>query len=321
MRKCLIFGGVALAVLALVAWFEPTRVIMGTLRCESFSAGRPTSFWKLALVSDDPATKENAYKTLKDGAADSVGVLVALLGEPDGSPAAAELRWTAAEILGKIGPPAKVAAQPMLAALDDRDLHVRSVAAAALPEIDTPAETAVPALQKLLPTATGRTAARALSKYRAAASPAIPLLVEMLNDKSLDSETRWNAARTLGKIGPAAKEAIPALVANLKDDVETVREHAAEALGDIGPVAKETVPALVDVLSDPAVKVRRDAVRSLGQIGPAAKEAVPAIQKLLADPEKIVQDAAQKALQLIAPEEAAASETKPDAQTPPAKSP
>lgn len=309
MRKLLIFGAVVLAVLVVVAWFEPTRVVVGTLSGEKFATGRPTRFWKHALISDDPATREKSYQTLLNGAGDSVGVLVELLRESPSTSSAAEVRWTAAELLGKIGPPAKAASSALLQALGDRDPHVRSVAAAAIPEVDTPADTAIPALQKMLTTETGRTAARALSKYRGEASPAIPALLEMLNNKSLDSETRWNAARTLGKIGPPAKVAIPDLVAHLHDDAETIREHAAEALGDIGPDSKDAVPALIDVLADKATKVRRDAARSLGQIGPQAQAAVPALKKLLADPEKMVQDAAKTAIKLIAPDEAAAPDS------------
>ena len=78
-------------------------------------------------------------------------------------------------------------------------------------------------------------AARALSRFGAAAKNAIPALEELLKDS--DEEARWNAARTLGKIGPEARVAVPVLVAALKDTDEDVREHAAEALGDIGPAA------------------------------------------------------------------------------------
>lgn len=308
MRNKLIVAGIVLALVILGICLEPTRVVVGTLLGERFAASRPTAYWKRALLSGDPAKRERAYQTLQEGAGDSVDVLVAILSDTSATPAAIELRWTAAELLGKIGPPAKPAFPMLLVALTDNDPHVRSVAAAAIPEVDTPAASAVPALQALLATDAGRTAARALSKYKGDASPAIGDLVKMLRDASLDSETRWNAARTLGKIGPPAKAAIPELVAHLHDQAESIREHAAEALGDIGPDSAEAVPALVEVLDDPATKVRRDAVRSLGQIGKEAAPAIPAIKKLLDDPEKIVQEAAQTAIKLIGPGPAAEPE-------------
>jgi HEAT repeat protein len=294
--------------------------LIGKLRGESFFAGRSTSYWRLALVSEDPAIRENAYKTLHTGGADSVGVLIESLRTQDASASGAELRWTAAELLGKIGPAAKTAAPALLAALEDPDPHVRSVSATAVPEVETPAPAAVPALQKLLATESGRTAARALSKYRGEARPAIPDLIDMLDNKQLDTETRWNAARTLGKIGPGAESAIPTLVAHLEDEAESVREHAAEALGDIGPEAKDAVPALIVALTDPATKVRRDAVRSLGQIGPDSRAALPAIQTLLTDPEKIVVEAAQVAIRLIQGDEPStetpSTDAKPDPEDP-----
>lgn len=308
MRNKLIAAGIVLAIAVLAALgvaLEPTRVVVGTLTGEKFVASRPTSFWKRELLSSDPAKHDRAYQTLQDGAGASVDVLIAIL---EDSKAAAELRWKAAELLGKIGPPAKPAFPMLLASLSDSDPHVRNVAAAAIPEVDTPAASAVPALQKLLGSDAGRAAARALSKYKGDASPAIGELVKMLGNKELDTETRWNAARTLGKIGPPAKLAIPTLVDHLHDEAWTIREHAAEALGDIGPDAKDAVSALMEVLDDPETKVRRDAARSLGQIGPDALPAVPALKKLLDDPEKIVKEAAEKAIELIGTGPAAESE-------------
>jgi HEAT repeat protein len=207
------------------------------------------------------------------------------------------------EILGKIGPEADAASDTVLAALNDPDPHVRTVAAAALPKIGVPAAQAVPALIQRLEAEPGVVPGRALSEYRDQAIDALPALVEVLRNKELDSETRWNAARTLGKLGPGGTDAIPALVESLQDTAPTVREHAAEALGDIGRPASEAVPALVAVLSDSATRVRRDAVRSLGQIGPASRVAVAQIKRLLNDPEDIVRQAARDALQAISPEE------------------
>jgi HEAT repeat protein len=228
-------------------------------------------------------------------------VLIELLEEPGSD--AAELRWNAAEILGEIGRDASLAGRSLLAALDDQDQHVRAVAARALPAVGVPAEQALEPLRDMLKQDQAIVAARVISEYKANARPALADLVDVLTDKTLDSETRWNAARTIGKIGPDAAEAIPVLVASLEDNVDTVREHAAEALGDIGPPAGGSVQALVAVLDDPATRVRRDAVRSLGQVGEEAVVAVPEIKNLLDDPEEIVREAARNTLLAIAPEE------------------
>ena len=287
-------------VFVVAAFFEPTGAISGRLRGESFFESRPSSYWARQLAGE-PAASALAVERLEGGKGHAVDVLVEVLqGTAEYS---SEARYTAAEILGKIGPEAEAAGDAALAALDDPDLHVRSVTATALPKIGVPAKKAVPALTENLKEKPSVVAARALSEYKGDAIEAMPTLIEILQNKELDSEIRWNAARTLGKLGPDGAGAIAALVAALEDEEATVREHSAEALGDIGPKASESVPALVAVLDDPAVKVRRDAVRSLGQIGPASKVAVAEIKNLLDDPEEIVREAANNALKAIAPEE------------------
>ncbi len=278
--------------------FDPTRTGIGYLRGETFFEGRPTSYWGSALVSD-PATRSDAIAKLQKPDESSVEVLVALVEDKSTAP---EVRWTAAELLGKMGSAAEEAGPTLLAALHDPDPHVVAVAAAALPKVGVPAEEAVPALIEMLRDPYYVIAARALSEYKGDALPALDALVKVLEDKSLDVEARWNAARTLGKLGPAGADAIPVLTAHLKDEEATVREHSAEALGDIGPAAENVVAELVAVFSDPAVRVRRDSVRSLGQIGGKARDAIPEIEKLLEDPETIVQKAASDALRKLDPE-------------------
>jgi HEAT repeat protein len=296
------WGSIAIAMmlLAIVVYVlvEPSGVVLGRLRGEAFFEGRPTSYWARSLTAG-PKSKVEAIARLEQGKSDAAAVLIELL--HDTASDTAELRWTAAEILGGIGPAAQ-AGPALLAALEDPDPHVRAVAARWLAAAGVPADDAVPALTKILATDQKIVAARALSEYRGEAKSVLPVLVDILTDTSLDSETRWNAARTIGKIGPDAAAEVPVLVDSLEDEFATVREHAAEALGDIGPLAGDSVPALVSVLDDPATRVRRDAVRSLGQIGEAAVVAVPEIVKLLDDPEEIVRDAARNTLQAIAPD-------------------
>jgi HEAT repeat protein len=255
------------------------------------------------LLSDDPVVQAEARERLTAGGAEAVPVLLELLQDQSaGDWQAAEARWQAAELLGQIGPEAESASDALLAALQDPDLHVRLVAATSLPQVNTPADRAVPALQALLRDDVSESVLRALSVYGAEAEPVLDDLVEILADQGQDTELRWNAARTLGKMRDAGAKAIPVIVEHLKDSAPTVREHCAEALGDIGPAAIETVAELVAVLDDPAVRVRRDAVRSLGQMGAPADKVLPAIRPLLNDPEQMVRDAARTAWKAIAPD-------------------
>ncbi|MFO0902066.1 MAG: HEAT repeat domain-containing protein [Pirellulales bacterium] len=298
-RKVLIFGLAALAAAAAV--FEPTQTIPGKLGGDAFFEGRPTRVWLKSLASEDVAAREAAVGRLESSAdAACVDVLrQVVVRAPQ-----AELRWTAVELLGKKKGSARTAAPELLKALDDSDPHVRSVAATALPETETPAEQAVPALIAKLHDQSPVPVIRALSRYAEQAQPATSELVKIMKDASLPEDVRWNAIRTLGKMREAGADAIPEIVPLVKDPATRIREHAAEALGDIGPPSRAHIPLLVSSLADPDVKVRRDSVRSIGQIGVDADSlasVMAEVEKLVKDPEEIVRDAAKKTLQQLRP--------------------
>lgn len=294
-------AGVILLFLAIAAVIgiavEPTGVIRGRLVGEPIFLSRPASYWEHRLLAG-PAERSLARQALVEAGPDGVPVLVEILQSSD----EAEARWTAAEILGELGPDASDASAALLNALDDPDPYVQSVAVQVIPEVGTPAGEAVPALAGLLDGEHAVEAARAISVYRSQATPALSKLVSVLTDPSRSTEARWNAARTIGKTGPPAIDTLPILVEMTRDSEATVRGNAAEAIGDIGPTAAAGVPALIEVLDDPSARVRHHAVRSLGYIGPAAVEAVPEIRKLLEDADSSVQSEARKALHAIAPE-------------------
>src|SRR5438067_909680 len=109
-RRWLLWVGVAgLALVAIVA-FEPTQVLRGHLTGQRFYHGRPTSYWAKELNSKEPGVQTNTIKELADGGSEAVPVLIELLQRNrDREGAEAEVRWAAAEILGRIGPEAKAA--------------------------------------------------------------------------------------------------------------------------------------------------------------------------------------------------------------------
>ncbi|HWB09600.1 MAG TPA: HEAT repeat domain-containing protein [Pirellulales bacterium] len=284
---------------------DPTQVVVGKLAGDAFFEGRPTRYWVRSLQAG-PARQADALSTLEQGKSAAVPVLVAILNGT--SVADAETRCAAPEVLAKIGPDAAEAGPAVLAGLSDPDSHLQAVCAEALPKLEVPARTAVPLLIPLLKTTNAVVAAKELSRYRAAAAPAVPDLVTLLTDKRQTSEARWNAARTLAKIGPEAMGGLDALVDSLGDDDWMIREHSAEAIGELGEGAAEKgVPALTAMLSDPVARVRRDAVRSLGYFGAASRAAAPEIKKLLDDQEEVVRKAATKALTFVDPGESRTS--------------
>src|SRR5262249_7415023 len=122
-----------------------------------------------------------------------------------------------------------------------------------------------------------------------AARPAVPVLIEALEDDDLDKPIL--AAWTLEQIGPGAAEAVPALLKALevkrdgcgrKDrSGRALRAAAASALLAMGPEAENLLlekglPPLLECLSDPKELVVRDTVSTLVGLGRRARSAVPA---------------------------------------------
>lgn len=128
-------------------------------------------------------------------------------------------------------------------------------------------------------------------------TPAVPALIEALQDK--DVRVRVYAADVLGALGSKAQEAVPALAKALKDPDQYVRASAAEALHEIGSQAKDAVTELIGALKDEDRYVRYSAADALGRIGPEAKTAVPALIETLKDKDPYVRYSAADTLEAI----------------------
>src|SRR6266704_3622884 len=116
-RRWLIGAGVVLALLIAGLYLDPTCVGLGILKREAFYRGRPTAYWSKSLRESDPEARAETVKSLKEGGADAVPVLVELLDGPKSDDwTAAEVRWRAADLLGQMGPQAKAATPALLRA-------------------------------------------------------------------------------------------------------------------------------------------------------------------------------------------------------------
>ena len=77
--------------------------------------------------------------------------------------------------------------------------------------------------------------------------PAVPALIEALQDQSNPFTRRWEAAKALGAIKD--ERAVEPLIKAMSDENEVVRRVTAEALGRLGD--KRAIPVLKKALRDP----------------------------------------------------------------------
>jgi HEAT repeat protein len=163
---------------------------------------------------------------------------------------------------------APAAAQVLVRCLDDQDPEVAAKAGAALGRLAIQPELAVRALTKSLRESTNygvrRSAADALGQFGEAARPAVPALVDALNDPKVS----YTAATKLGELGLEPTLAVPALTSALQGPDVSIRQTAVFALMRFGEKARSAVPSLLEALNDPDESVRRAATIALLEIAP-----------------------------------------------------
>jgi HEAT repeat protein len=200
----------------------------------------------------------------------------------------------------------------------DKDERVRLWSAKALLKFGRDAGPALPALRSTLRKKSVSVARMAAEVMVRLGKPAIPFLVDALNDQKC--RVRDTIAAGLADLGPSARPAIPALLGALTDDDQILRWEAASALlhidrklgsenavtiirellihgggrpklkamnalayGEPIPEFKSLAPALAEVLRTDQPPFRRLAALSLAKIGPNARDAQAALEPGLRD--------------------------------------
>jgi len=206
---------------------------------------------------------------------------------------APDVRWSAADALGKIG--GEKAMESLVPLLKDEHSIVRRSAAYALAKIG--GEKAMESLVPLLKdehSIVRRSAADALAKI--GGEKAMESLIPLLKDE--DSDVRGSAAYALAEIG--GEKAMESLVPLLKDEAPHVRRNAAFALAEIG--GEKAMESLVPLLKDESSDVRGSAAYALGEIG--GEKAMESLVPLLKDESSDVRGSAALALAEIGGEKA-----------------
>jgi HEAT repeat protein len=89
--------------------------------------------------------------------------------------------------------------------------------------------------------------------------------------KAVAPQTRNAAAYEISGMGPAAAPAVPALIEALDDPEPTVRFPVTVALGEIGPAARAAVPKLKQMMEEEINdEIAAGAKRALRRIQPEA---------------------------------------------------
>ena len=98
-----------------------------------------------------------------------------------------------------------------------------------------------------------------------------PLSAWIADLKAPAPSTRNSAAYEIAGLGPAAAPAVPALIEALDDEIPAVRFPVTVALGEIGPAAAAAVPRLKQLMEeDINDEVAAGAKRAIRHIRPQA---------------------------------------------------
>ena len=133
-----------------------------------------------------------------------------------------------------------------------------------------------------------------LGKLGERARPAIPLLVEALEDSE---DIRNRVANALSPLGPIAIEAKPALLEELHFQLP----HAASALFRIDPASESTLEAVIAALADTSKNqmFRHQTVEALSECQVKSDRARKYLEKLAADEGNPLANAARQRLQVL----------------------
>lgn len=117
--------------------------------------------------------------------------------------------------------------------------------------------------------------------------------------KDAPEGVRANAAEALGDLGTKAEPAVPDLVETLENESANVRVRAIEALGTTSQSGSLAVPSLIKGLDNPNDGIRRNSVFALCRIGAHAADAVEGLENLLFDENRYIRGNAVHALYRI----------------------
>ena len=210
-----------------------------------------------------------------------------------------DVRWGAAEALGRFGNSSETVINSLLALLQDEDSNVRGRTALALGNWGSSSETLVNSLLALLQDEDSNVridAAIVLSKIKSSEIVVNTLLL-LLQDEN--SKVRGRAAMVLDKLGNSSDTVVNTLLLLLQDENSKVRGNGAFLLGLLGNSSKIVIDTLLGVLRNKDYRVRVNSAEALGRLANSSKNVVKALEPLLEDEDSIVRGSAAEALGIL----------------------
>ena len=214
-------------------------------------------------------------------------------------------RRRAAERLGTLGLPARVASGDLALAARDPDAVLRDRAVASLGRIGVPSGTVVPALVAALddPVDHVRHAAIvALESFPVdqakAALPSLRRLAE--RGSGLDGRARHALARLDGTPPPAGGLGGLRYMLGTTNPFRSSQDYALQEIARHGPAAASLVPELLPLLAGDDELLRYAVIETLIAIGPGAAAAKPALEGIAATGTPPLRQVAQEALAALA---------------------
>jgi HEAT repeat protein len=263
-----------------------------------------------SLRSGNPIFLQAAVETLSNIGKAAVPQLVKSLHDERGQ---VLVRRYSAMALARIGSGDKRVIPGLTAALDDEVPDIRMSAAQALGDIGPPA---IGALRQLIAMSADQREELLVREYSIAALPRIAPLDEAVNkalvDAVADGDPRIYGAAVAALVSKRVETAasdgnhsdVAKLLRRLRSGTLDARVEAARRFGELGPYAAAAVSGLTDTLAarQNDAELRATAASSLGLIGPEAEAAVPELIRALGDQDQRLRDAALVALDRIGPQ-------------------
>lgn len=252
------------------------------------------------LADEDETTRELAVLVLEQAGASAVAPLIAAT--QDSQPAGVRIAAVAA--LGRIGPPAGTAAEPLCSCLEGDDDQLREHASLALGQIGIDA---LPPLIVRLGSADSRVqtaALNAIGYMGKDAGTAVEAVSGLCQAESLP--LRLAACSVLVRISADPSQGLPVLLAAMEHEDGAIRKESVERIGELRDLVVEALPALRNCLGDREAAVRAAATLALARIPGGAAQAVAQLTTLLEDSDPEVCLNACIALGTVGPEAEAA---------------